>query len=249
LLRETVRCALARWLPLQPDAFRHWVGLVVLVWFTAMPLALLPLLGGQPPLGAVVEHMSEEDLASSPAAEVASLLWTTLLCFVGVGYPLARRGPAALARLGLAWPGWRRIGISVGLSLLLVVLVLGVVAPLTDAALSALRVPPTSGSYFEKLVGPIDVGGAVLRAVKAGFTEELVWRGLVQPRYGLLPAAVGFAAMHGFQYGPSSLVVVLVVGVCLGLVRRWSNTAVAAVVHGGYDLWLFLSLVLAPLLP
>jgi hypothetical protein len=75
-----------------------------------------------------------------------------------------------------------------------------------------------------------------------------VWRGLVQPRYGLLAAAVGFAAMHGFQYGPSSLVVVLVLGVCLGLVRRWSNTTVAVVVHGAYDLVLFLAVALMPLL-
>jgi len=244
LLSGAVRRALARWLPLRPDVFRHWVGLVVLVWFTLMPLALLPLLGGQPPLSAVVERLSEEDLAYSPWTEVASLLWTVLLCLVGAGFPLARDGAAALDRLGWRWPGWRRVGIGVGLSLALVVLIVGVVAPLTDAALTALGVPDTSSSYFEKLIGPVDVGGAVLRAVKAGITEELVWRGLVQPRYGLPLAALGFAAMHGFQYGPGSLVVVLVVGICLGLVRRWSNTTVAAVVHGGYDLWLFLTVAL-----
>ncbi len=249
LLREPVRRALARWLPLQPDVFRHWVGLVVLLWFTAMPLALLPFLGGQPPLSAVVERLSEDELAYSPWADVVGLLWMVLLGLVAAGFPLARRGDAVLARLGVAWPGWRRLAQGAGLSLLLAVVVVAVVAPLTDAALSALGVPPTSATYFEKLVGPVDVGGAVLRAVKAGVGEELVWRGLVQPRYGLVPAAVGFAAMHGFQYGPSGLVAVLIVGLCLGLVRRWSNTTTAAVVHGGYDFWLFLTLALAPLLP
>jgi uncharacterized protein len=249
LLARAVRRALARWLPLRPDVFRHWVGLVVLVWFTLMPLALLPLLGGQPPLAAVVERLSDEELAYSPWGDVASLLWSIGLCIVATGFPLVRSGPAVRDRLGLRWPGWRRIAVGVGLSLLLVALVFVVVVPLTDAVLTALGVSEPSGGYFEKLVGPVDVGGAVLRAVKAGIGEELVWRGLVQPRYGLVPAALGFAAMHGFQYGPSSLVVVLVLGICLGLVRRWSNTTAAIVVHGSYDLWLFLAVALGPLVP
>jgi hypothetical protein len=43
--------------------------------------------------------------------------------------------------------------------------------------------------------------------------------------------------------------VVLVLGICLGLVRRWSNTTAAIVVHGSYDLWLFLAVALGPLVP
>ncbi len=66
---------------------------------------------------------------------------------------------------------------------------------------------------------------------------------MVQPRYGLLPAALGFAAMHAFQYGPDGLISVLLAGLLLGVVRTRSNTTVAAVVHGGYDLWLLLGVL------
>jgi hypothetical protein len=244
LLSESVRSVLARWLPLGPDTFRHWVGFVVLVWFTLMPLALLPFLGGQPPLAAVVERVSAEELLQSPWAEVAQLLWTLLLCLVAAGFPFARRGVGVLDRLALLWPGWRRIALAVGMAGALAIVVVRVIGPLTTAVMTTLGVPAIASSYLEKLFGPIDVGGAVLRAGRAGLGEELIWRGLVQPRYGLVPAAVGFAAMHGFQFGPSSLVVALLVGVSLGLVRRWSNTTLAAIVHGSYDLWLLLGTAL-----
>jgi membrane protease YdiL (CAAX protease family) len=97
---------------------------------------------------------------------------------------------------------------------------------------------------MERLFGSgFGVAGAVAGAVSAGVGEEIIWRGLVQPRYGLPAAALGFTALHAFQYGPDGLVAVLVAGVALGLVRHWANTTVAAVVHAGYDLWLLLAVV------
>jgi membrane protease YdiL (CAAX protease family) len=88
------------------------------------------------------------------------------------------------------------------------------------------------------------IGGALAAALSAGLGEELVWRGLIQPRYGLVPAAVGFTALHAFQYGPDGLAVVLVAGLLLGVLRHWSNTTVAVVVHTGYDLWQLLAVAL-----
>jgi uncharacterized protein len=80
--------------------------------------------------------------------------------------------------------------------------------------------------------------------LSAGLGEELIWRGVIQPRYGLVLAALGFAAMHGFQYGLDGLISVFIAGLVLGVVRARTNTTVSAVVHGGYDLWLLLGTLL-----
>jgi hypothetical protein len=245
LLRaRSVRAALARWLPLDPDTFHHWIGLVAVLWFTAMPLVSLVVLGGRPPLEALLEHSGSESMGASSWTELLyGLVWTVALCLVAAGFPLTRPLPAALARLGLGWPGWRGIALGLAVSILMVPL-FTVVDPLATAAVEALGLATTSSAWIEHLFGR-DFGllGALAAALSAGLGEELVWRGVVQPRYGLGLAALGFASMHAFQYGPDGLISVLLSGLLLGVLRQRTNTTVAAVAHGGYDLWLFLSML------
>ncbi len=244
LLVRGVRGALARLLPLDPAVDRHWIGLVALTWFTLMPLASLLPLGGQPVLQGLHAHLDGSRLGLPSDAELLySLAWTVALCLVAVGYPGWATLPAALARLGLTWPGWRALGGGVALSVVMVPLFLGV-DRLATAAVVAAGLEPTATSWLDQLFGrSYGIGGALAAALTAGLGEELVWRGVVQPRYGLLPAALGFAAMHAFQYGPDGLISVLLAGLLLGVVRTRSNTTVAAVVHGGYDLWLLLGVL------
>ena len=246
LLFRGVRVALARVLPLDPDTFRHWLGLVALVWFTLMPIASLPLLGGRPPLQAIIERGGGLEEGALPVwyDSLYGLGWTLVLCLGAVGYPAWVRLGAALARLGLTWPGWRAIVLGVGLSLLMVPVFLGV-DRVAAVVVEALGLAPTSNAWIEQLFGRgFGVSGALAAALTAGLGEELIWRGVIQPRYGLVLAALGFAAMHGFQYGPDGLIAVLIAGIVLGLVRQRSNTTTAAVVHGGYDLWLLLGTLL-----
>jgi membrane protease YdiL (CAAX protease family) len=245
LLARPVRVAIAGWLPLDPDTFHHWLGLVAVLWFSTMPLAALPLLGGRPPLEALLEQAGSEAGAVPSWTELLyGLGWTIALCLVAVGFPLARRLGAALDRLGLTWPGWRGIAVGVAVSVLMVPL-FTVVDQLATTLVASLGLATTSSAWIDRLFGrEFGVVGALAAALSAGLGEELVWRGVIQPRYGLLLAALGFAALHGFQYGPDGLISVMLAGLLLGFVRRWGNTTVAAVVHGGYDLWLLLGTLL-----
>src|SRR5205823_282716 len=89
--------------------------------------------------------------------------------------------------------------------------------------------------------------GAASAAVTAGLGEELMARGLLQPRLGWLLPNLAFAATHAFQYGPDGLVSVFVIGAALALVRARRNTTGSALVHGSYDFALFVgSLLHAP---
>jgi membrane protease YdiL (CAAX protease family) len=74
-------------------------------------------------------------------------------------------------------------------------------------------------------------------AALAGAAEELLFRGLLQPRIGLVAAS----ALFGYLHGPSRGLVSLAlwaggVGAILGLIfRATGNLFVPALVHGLYD--------------
>jgi uncharacterized protein len=244
LLLRSVRVRIARWLPLDPDVFHHWVGLAALVWFITMPIASLPLLGGRPPLEALLAQTGSSTAELTTWYELLyGLGWTVALCLIAAGFPMARRLPAALARLGLTWPGWRGIALGLVVSVLMVPLFTAV-DQVATTLVESFGWATTSSAWIDRLFGrDFGVLGALAAALSAGLGEELVWRGVIQTRYGLVLAALGFAAMHGFQYGPDGLISVFLSGVVLGILRWRTNTTVAAVAHGGYDLWLFLSIV------
>jgi uncharacterized protein len=247
LLIRPVRAWLSRYHAVDPNNFRHWLGFVALFWFTFIPLTALPVLGGRAPLEVVaqLEPVLQRQAERGPVLGawyelIYSVGWTAAMCLVAVGFPVWVKLPHALARLGLTWPGWRAVALGIGVSVTMVPVFLGV-DHVASAAVQALGLQPTSTAWMEQLFGhSFGLAGALAAAVSAGVGEELIWRGVIQPRYGLVPAAVGFAAMHAFQYGPDGLITVLLAGLVLGVVRWRFNTTVSAITHTGYDLWLLL---------
>jgi membrane protease YdiL (CAAX protease family) len=82
--------------------------------------------------------------------------------------------------------------------------------------------------------------------------EELAFRGFLMPllrkSFGVVPSILGaalpFALLHGPQYAWSwrHVLLVMLAGVAFGVVRhRTGSTAAAAVVHGAYNLTLFVA--------
>jgi len=76
---------------------------------------------------------------------------------------------------------------------------------------------------------------ALVAGVTAGLGEEVIVRGLLQPRVGLLLANLCFVSVHALQYSWDGLLQVFLLGLALGLVRRRTNTTTSALVHGTYD--------------
>jgi len=81
---------------------------------------------------------------------------------------------------------------------------------------------------------------ATIAAVVAGFGEELVFRGVLQPRLGILLPALMFTAVHALQYNFDALLQVFFLGIVFGVIRRRTNTTTSAIIHGGYDFVLLL---------
>ncbi len=151
----------------------------------------------------------------------------------GVGLGI-RRGPTAtLRRLGLVRPApWQLIAALAAAGLFYAFGVgMDHLAQVLTPAL-AQKVQAATDRLFAHLTDPV---GVLTIAVTAGVCEELLFRGALQPRLGLIWVAVVFTSVHS-QYGLSlDAVAVLILACGLGLIRRIANTTSSLLCHVAYN--------------
>ena len=173
-----------------------------------------------------------------PVAILASQLPFVVLAVLGVGAAI-RRGPrATLARLGYGPISLRHVGIVV--LFIAAALALSLVADYLFSQLQPglyRKVGEVSSTLFNpkglSLISAILF--ALLIGVGAGLGEETLFRGAVQPVFGILATSVLFASMH-VQYGPSLLLgYIFLLSIGLGLLRRHINTTASFLAHASYN--------------
>lgn len=187
--------------------------------------------------GAMVFQSLVDPLLETPGAFTASrvlsgeLLGYLVLSLAGVGFLVRRDASQTFERLGLRRVALREVGLVV----------------LGAAALFAINggsewiqrvVFPALWAHDrhvnEALVGGLSPWQAVLLGSTAGVGEELIMRGALQPRLGLVLTSVLFASLH-VQYSWYGMLVVMLIGLVLGLLRQRSSTTVCIAVHVLYD--------------
>lgn len=237
LLVTPVRKQLARWLPLEPTSFVHTIALVTVVVMSL--LSTIPLLVlGAPPLLALVDLLSSgaaADEGSQLRATIYGLIWTVPATILAVGFGVTRDLRTALVRLGLVRPTLRQVAMAVVIALLLVAAVQLLSAGI-EQLWSWMGWSTTDEEAFGELLAfAINPVGALVIGITAGLGEELAVRGVLQPRLGILLSNLFFVSLHALQYNWDALLIVFIVGLACGLVRRATNTTTAAVVHGVYN--------------
>ena len=236
LLVTPVRRFLARWLPLEPTSFVHTIALVTVVvmsLLTTIPLLVL----GSPPLLALVDLLSGSaaDENSQLRVTIYGLIWTVPATLLAVGLGLTRDLRAALVRLGLVRPTIRQVAAAVVIALLLVAAV-QLLSGGIEQLWGWMGWPTTDDEAFGELLAfAINPLGALVIGITAGLGEELAVRGVLQPRLGILLSNLFFVSLHALQYNWDALLIVFIVGLACGFVRRATNTTTAAVVHGVYN--------------
>jgi len=235
------RLRLARLLPaLDAESAVHTLALVTVGYLAANVALTLA-----PGLELLAESMGQARLLDVVAQAVVFVL----AAFLGVGLWLRRDSRGAAERLGLRRPTARQLAGGVGWMLFFVFLqgCLG-----ATWALLAPEQAAQIGGLNDVLLGNFDtVGEWLVLAAAAGLSEELLFRGALQPIFGIVPTSIIFAVSH-VQYGlsPATLAVFLL-SIVLGIIRKRSNTTVAILVHGGYNFVLgllsLLAVYLAPL--
>lgn len=231
-----VRKAIAKVIPaLEPDSTVHTLALVVVGY-----LAGNALLSAAP---GTLEMLIEGGIQPTIVDVLAQQFVFVLAAFLGVGLLTRRDSEALNQRLGLLRP--TRAQLWTGLRWM----VFFVFLQACVGALWALLNPAQAealGGLNEVLLGNFDtVWEWFLLAAAAGLGEELLFRGALQPIFGILPTSLIFAVSH-VQYGLSpATFTVFLLSVVLGIIRKRSNTTVAILVHAGYNFTLGMLSLLA----
>jgi membrane protease YdiL (CAAX protease family) len=221
---------------LRPRAPISWLALSLL--FLALAHNLAPTSGSSSVADTVSRPQTSGDL-------VAGQVPFVMLAIASVGPGVRRTLRETLERLGLLpmRPWWWLLGIATGVAVVkggshLYDLVNSFTP--ADCRLQQERV-------FEHLAGPARHWYAQLAiGVAAGTGEELLFRGALQPRVGILLASLLWASFH-LQYTchglPSaSNLYILVLGLVFGALRRWFGLGAAIAAHAAYDSTILLGL-------
>ena len=230
-----VRKLLSRIMPIQVDSPVHTLALVFSGYLVGQG-ALALSQGG-------LEGLSESAEPTSLSFLIVSELLFAALGLLGVGFLIRRRGSQVVNRLALQRPTAVHLLIAFALIAVLVVFqaIMGVIWAFLNPEQAELLT-----DLNELLLADFDtVWEWLLLALAAGIGEEILFRGALQPVLGLGFTSLLFALVH-VQYGFSTITIFFIVmAVVLGLVKRYTNTTTAIIIHVGYDFVLGLFALLA----
>ena len=153
------------------------------------------------------------------------------LGFAGVGLGVSRGWRDSLTRLGIARPTWWQ-----ALAAVLAALAVGLVD--VPANMLAYWLTPDALDAISAIVDKtqLGLGLALVFAVLAGISEEVLFRGALQPRAGIVITALLFTAIH-VHYGATPIAAsVFVAGLAYGWLRRHMNTTTAIMAHAMTDI-------------
>jgi uncharacterized protein len=225
-LLRPIRRALARVTPLDPDSAIDMTGL-------CMVLGLLGFF-----VGTSLAPMADEPPELIPSVGIAELLVQAAaflaVAYIAVGFPYWRDLRAATERLGIVAPDPRTIGIAIAATFASFVVagIAGFLSQQFDPGLSE-SLDEIVDQLTAQVQNPI---GAVVLGASAGIGEEAIFRGALQPRYGIIIPSLLFMMLHGPQYGFNlALLGLFGVSIILGLVRRHVNTTAAMITHALFN--------------
>lgn len=225
LASKPVRERVARILPTDPDNPVHALALVLAVIFFGLQVSITVFtsVASAPQSGIGVGDLVAQDVGLA------------VLAAAGVGIFTRRDLRQAAARLSLVVPTWWQVVLALAVA--------GAMYAFAEAtaALSQVWTPDiyrqvntNVAQIFGSLVS--NPFGIAALAVLPALGEEILFRGALQPRLGLIATALLFTASHS-EYGLSlDIVSVLVAAFGLGLLRKFTNTTTSAISHAAYNL-------------
>lgn len=234
-LLRPVRKSLAKIISIKPDNWLHATALVFAAMLVGLSLTTalttdVVSLGKEAGLG--VESMVIQD-----AFFVAAAL-------LGVGW-LTRHGlKGTLERLGVKKPKQRDIGLSIAFLAILfaIVMVVSLTGKILGQGNDSLD---TKGDPTVEALGGVTVITAIIFALGAGIGEEMIFRGALQPRFGIILTSAVFALIHIQYFNPISIISLFAISIAFCYERRMANTTACIITHSAYDLILFLMAALA----
>jgi CAAX protease family protein len=220
VLSQNGRRLISAVLPLNRSSPRDWLGLLAVVWLVIFRLALF--YRGNSEIGEV--HFAEAAIQTLVLVGIASAM---------IGLFVRRDLRQSLRRLGIVRLDLRAIAISA-----FAVLPFAVVAALTVLFVDFVQ-PGTMERLAETVTditgGQTSLQFGLVLGISAAVGEETLFRGALQPKYGLVFTSLIFALLH-VQYDLLLIVASLFpVGIILGLERKYLGTTASMITHALYN--------------
>lgn len=238
---KPIRKILSKHISIDAGNWLHATALVFAVMLVGVSLATaltfdIVALGKEAGLG--VESMVLQDVVLVAAA------------LLGVGWLTRRDWKGTLERLGLTKPSLRDLSLSI--TFIAIIFGIGIAGSLAGMVLGQEKGPlDTKGDPTIEALGGVTVITAIIYAFGAGISEEILFRGAMQPRFGIILTSIVFALMHIQYFNASivsnaiSIISLGMISVALGYERKMANTTACIITHSIYDLVLFLMVALA----
>lgn len=215
-----IRRLLAKIMPFDPDSYPDMIALMFILQIT-IAFVGLSFVG------------DVEDQAVQVHQLLINAFTFVAVAYLGVGFLVNRSFRDATKRLGLVKPSGRDIVIALGC----------VVAALAVSILSSVLIEVVQPDLVDQLEdtltelpGDLNVfWAAALIGLTAAVGEEILMRGAIQPRFGIIFTSLIFAVLH-VQYGFNVVIVgVFLAGIVFGLERKYVNTTACIITHMLYN--------------
>jgi len=237
--RASWRQRLARWLPgCKADSPVHLTAAVLCLALLVYTIANLVASGG---VAGIAEGLAADGIRLSEVV-INQVLWV-IAALLGVGLWLRRTPSAVAQRLGLRVPTLDDLvwGASVGIGGVVLVLLLGAIGALfSDPAALAEQ----SAAAQQIAAAFATLPSALVMALTVSIGEEVLFRGALQPIFGVAVTSVFFVALHTQYALTPATFGLLLVTFGFAWLRQQHSTTAAIVAHFVYN-FLQLALVIA----
>jgi len=219
-----VRIALARVTPLDPTSRIDMVGMSVL--FGLMAFLIVSFFASSEP--------NDETGAVSLADLLLQVILFVGLAFITVGTGVYRTFRQAVDRLGLR--PISIVGIAVAAASVIGMLFISGIAGVLTELIQPDVVDDLNQVTNEMTADVQNLPGAVALGLSAGIGEELLMRGAIQPRFGIVITSLFFALLHT-QYGLTFVLLGLfALGMVLGWLRNRYGTIAPIIAHALFNI-------------
>jgi uncharacterized protein len=223
-LLPPVRQVISKLIPINPRSIPDMVGLSIMLAISVMMVWTIEL------------TFDNGNGDFSPAGGPELILQAILLvaiAYFAIGGGINRNLTNVRERLGLYMPTSRQVVLSIALIIpIFIVSALG-------GLLTEFFQPGFTDEIDEimrEVTGDlVNIQGALLIGLTAGIGEEILFRGAIQPRYGIMFTSLIFTLIH-VQYGFSFVLVgVFLTSIILGIQRNRMNTTCCIITHAAYN--------------
>ncbi|MDQ3443224.1 MAG: CPBP family intramembrane metalloprotease [Chloroflexota bacterium] len=228
-LLRPFRKLIALFTPMDPRSPIDLCGLALMLWVMSF-FVITAVQSGPAEVG-----------TSGGDALTDNLFWLILnavtfvaIAYVAVGYRIHRTGVEATTRLGLTIPSLKTVAISV--AMVIPCFMVSLVGSALTVAFQPDVIDNLEDTMDQMTTGLTNPVGALLIGLSAGIGEEVLFRGAIQARFGIVIAALFWTTLH-IQYDFSFVLVGLFgVGILLGLQRKYLGTTSAVITHALYNM-------------